>query len=131
MRRPRINNLRDVHREAQSTRGSQRSENDFPLCAPLRLSGFARAVLTFSRTAGFRHRDRIGHGGDDGWGKDADPAMGDGPRYRLIEGRGGGAVGSAKTISATAWSGLACVRPALSMPSPRGCSGIQIILRYD
>jgi hypothetical protein len=27
--------------------------------------------------------DRIRHGGDDGYGKDADPAMRDGPRYLL------------------------------------------------
>jgi len=34
------------------------------------------------RTAQFRHRDRIRHGGDDGHGKDADRKTG-GPRYLL------------------------------------------------
>jgi hypothetical protein len=33
--------LKGVHAKAQSTQGPQRSENDFPLCAPLRFSGFA------------------------------------------------------------------------------------------
>jgi hypothetical protein len=34
--------------------------------------------------AEFRHRDRVWHSGDDGDGKDADPAGRDGPRYLLV-----------------------------------------------
>jgi hypothetical protein len=34
------------------------------------------------RTAEFRHRDRLRHGGDDSYGKDADRKIG-GPRYLL------------------------------------------------
>jgi hypothetical protein len=39
------------------------------------------------RTPEFRHRDRIRHGGDNGYGKDADRKTG-GPRYLLYDENG-------------------------------------------
>jgi hypothetical protein len=45
---------------------------------------FGVIIVLDKRTPGFRHRDRIRHGADDGYGKDADPARRDGPRYLLF-----------------------------------------------